>query len=141
MTHPKKYLPLQWQKLIALACCWLAAALSTQAQTTGTIRGRVFNPATKEYVNNAEVRLEGTNQVTFSEQDGSFQFGGVPAGATTLVINYTGYSQAKDSFTVTAGQTAVREISITSTANTAPATTQGWRGATPGLQRLHPARR
>ncbi len=124
MTQPKTFLPLQWQKLIVVACCWFAAALSVQAQTTGSVRGRVFNPATKEYVNNAEIRLEGSNQVTFSEQDGSFQFGGVPAGTATLVVNYTGYSQAKDSFTVTAGQTAVREINITSTANVLPAATK-----------------
>lgn len=125
MTHPSKHPLPHWQKLVALAFCWLAAALTVQAQTTGTIQGRVYNPATKEYVNNAEVRLEGTNQVTYTEQDGSFQLIGVPAGAANVVVNYTGYSQAKDSLTVTAGQTAVREINITSTANIAAPSKDG----------------
>ena len=54
---------------IAVAFAWLATALFAQAQGTGTIQGRVYNPATKEYVNNAEVRLEGTGQI---ELDGTW---------------------------------------------------------------------
>ena len=104
-------------KFVALALGWLATLLSLHAQAgTGTIQGRVFNPASKEYINNVEVRLEGTNQVTFSAQDGSFLLVGVPAGPATIVVNYSGYNQVKESFTVTAGQTAVREINMTSTA-------------------------
>ena len=103
--------------LLTFLLGWLLPAGVLNAQPgTGTIQGRVFNPATKEYVNNAEVRLEGTNKATFSEQDGSFQLVGVPAGPANLVVNYTGYSPIKESFTVTAGQTAVREINLTSTA-------------------------
>ena len=56
---PPSPLP-HWQKLIALAGCWLAAVASLPAQTagTGSVQGRVFNPVAKEYVRNAEVRLE-----------------------------------------------------------------------------------
>jgi hypothetical protein len=45
-----------WLQFIALAGCWLAAALTSVAQTTGTgsIQGRVFNPSSQEYVRNAE---------------------------------------------------------------------------------------
>ena len=111
--------------LLTFLLGWLLPAGVLNAQPgTGTIQGRVFNPATKEYVNNAEVRLEGTNKATFSEQDGSFQLVGVPAGPANLVVNYTGYSPIKESFTVTAGQTAVREINITSTVASAPTTTK-----------------
>jgi TonB-dependent receptor len=113
-----------WLKSAALAGCWLASVLSLHAQAagTGTIQGRVYNPVSKEYVNNAEVRLEGGNQVTFTEQDGSFRLVDVPAGTATLVVNYSGYNQAKESFTVTAGQSAVREINLTSTAATTSTT-------------------
>jgi TonB-dependent receptor len=103
-----------WQKFIVLACFWLAAALTAQAQTTGSIQGRVFNPVTKEYVNNAEIKLEGTNQVTYSESDGSFRFENVPAGQASVSVSFTGYNTVKESFTVTAGQPAVREINISS---------------------------
>ncbi|MBI4622275.1 MAG: carboxypeptidase regulatory-like domain-containing protein, partial [Verrucomicrobia bacterium] len=105
-------------RLLALFCSWLSAAILAHAQTaaTGTIQGRVYNPVSKEYVNNAEVRLDGTNQVTFTEQDGSFQIHGVAAGQATITVNYSGYNPEKESFNVSAGQTAVREINLTSTA-------------------------
>ena len=122
-----------------LTCCLLRAftaprvlllastALVTQAiavaqPATGTVTGRIYNPATREYVRNAEVRLAGTDLVTESESDGTFAFPSVPAGPVTLTVTYTGYTAAPDTFTVTAGQTAVREISLASTlASAAPA--------------------
>ncbi|PAW67165.1 MAG: hypothetical protein B9S34_06270, partial [Opitutia bacterium Tous-C1TDCM] len=104
-----------------MLCAWLATALVASAQATGTIQGRVFNPVSKEYVRDAEVRLDGTNQVTYTEGDGSFTFAGVPAGTASITVNYTGYNVVKESFTVTAGQAAVRDINLTSTATAAPA--------------------
>jgi iron complex outermembrane receptor protein len=106
---------------VALACSVLAAgSLSAQSAATGSIQGRIFNPASQEYVRNAEVRLDGTNQVTYSENDGSFQFANVAAGTAAITVTYTGYNTVKESFTVTAGQPAVREINIVS-ASAAPA--------------------
>jgi iron complex outermembrane receptor protein len=115
MKLPNIQLLPHWQKFVALACCWLAATLSAQTQGTGSIQGRVYNPATKEYVNNAEVRLDGTNQVTYTQSDGSFSFSGVPAGQASISVNFTGYNTAKETFTVTSGQPSVREINIVST--------------------------
>ena len=103
-------------RFLALGLGWLAAASSLCAQGTGAIQGRVYNPATRQYVANAEVRLEGTNVVAYTESDGSFQFANVPAGTVALAVNFTGYNPVKESFTVTSGQTAVREINLTSTA-------------------------
>ena len=87
------------------------------AQTgTGTVTGRVYNPVTREYVRDAEIRLEGTNFQTASEGDGTFQIPNVPAGEVTLSVFYTGYNVSKETFTVTAGQTAAREIDLVSDA-------------------------
>jgi iron complex outermembrane receptor protein len=97
-------------------CCLIPAALHAQTPATGTVQGRVYNPVSKEYVRNAEVRLEGTNQVTYTENDGSFQFINVPAGTVEISVTYTGYNPVKESFTVTSGQIATREINLTSTA-------------------------
>lgn len=97
--------------LLVMACVCGLGRLQAQ---TGTIQGRVFNPATKEYIGNAEVRLEGTNQVTYTEADGSFRFGNVPAGSATLAVTFTGYSTAKETLNVASGETAVREINLTS---------------------------
>src|SRR3954467_15220995 len=99
-----------WFNLTALILGACAFAFNLHAQTagTGTVQGRVYNPASKEYVRNAEVRLEGTEQVTYTENDGSFQFTGVPAGNVAVSVTYSGYNSAREAFTVTAGQTAVR---------------------------------
>ncbi len=92
----------------------LLCLLPLQAQSTGTIQGRVYNPATGQYVRNAEVRLEGTNQVTTTENDGSFQFNYVPAGPATITVSYTGHDSATERLTITAGQTATREVNLQS---------------------------
>ncbi len=107
----------RWAKLPLFAFAWLATFLSLAAQSAGNgaIQGRVYNPATKQYVRNAEVRLEGTNQVTSTENDGSFRFNNVPAGSATVTVDFSGYTTARDTFTVAAGQTAAREINLTST--------------------------
>jgi TonB-dependent receptor len=87
-----------------------------QAPSIGSIEGRVFNPATGEYVRDAEVRIRGTDMVAHTEQDGSFRFHNVPAGEVTLGVAYTGYLPATDAFNVSPGSTATREIQITSSA-------------------------
>ena len=91
-------------------------SLPAQPAATGTIQGRVYNPVAKEFVRNAEVRLAGTSQVTYTENDGSFQFAQVAPGDATVAVTYTGYNPMSERFTVTAGQIAMREINLTSTA-------------------------
>lgn len=92
----------------------LLSGLAALAQGTGTIQGRVFNPLTQEYVRNAEVRLDGTEISVTTEGDGSFSIPHVPAGAASLTVVYTGYKTMKETFTVTAGQVATREIRLVS---------------------------
>ena len=99
----------------------LQPAIHAQSPATGTIKGRVYNPGTREYVRNAEVRLVGSNQIDYSESDGSFEFNNVPAGPASIAVNFSGYQTATESFTVTAGQAAVREINLTSSATVATA--------------------
>ena len=76
--HTKTQPPARSLRFLAVIFAWFATCLATLAQTTGTIQGRVFNPVSKEYVRDAEVRLDGTNQITYTEGDGSFSFTGVP---------------------------------------------------------------
>ena len=101
---------------LASALFAIAPALQAQPAGTGVIQGRVYNPSTQEYVRNAEVRLDGTNQVTYTENDGTFQFRDVAAGPASITVTFTGYQTAKESFTVTSGQVATREINLTSSA-------------------------
>lgn len=119
--------PKPFQLIAALALGWLLSIVSLTAQTAGTgaVQGRVFNPSRGEYVRDAEVRLEGTSQVTYTENDGSFRFDNVPSGQATIVVTFTGYNSEKQSFTVTPGQVVSREVNLSSTAAGAPATKDG----------------
>ena len=97
--------------LMTIALCATQTALA-QAAGTGRIVGRVFNPATQEYVRNAEVAVEGTNLVTFSGDDGSYALTNVPAGEVNVSVTYTGYDRAVNAVRVAAGQTATRDFDL-----------------------------
>jgi TonB-dependent receptor len=81
----------------------------------GSITGRVFNAATKGYVRNAEVRVEGTGIVAYTEDAGFYRLTGVPIGEVTLTVAYTGTQPASAKLNVTAGQTATRDFELQST--------------------------
>jgi len=118
MKTAKRPLP-HWLILPAVFLGWLVSTATLSAQTaTGTVQGHVYNPVSKQYVKDAEVRLEGTTQVTYTTNDGAFQFNNVPAGPATVSVSFTGYDTVKETLNVTAGQPAVREINLVSTAAT-----------------------
>ncbi len=98
---------------VLIGCILSTASLLAQSGSS-IVQGRVYNPATKSYVGNAKVELDGTNQVTYTTSDGAYQFNSVPTGSATVSVSYTGYETAKESFTVSPGQTAVPEIDLTS---------------------------
>ena len=102
--------------MLLAAVALIPAAARAQQAATGVVSGHVYNPVRGEYVRNAEVRLEGTSQVVFTENDGSFSFEHVAAGPVTLTVNFTGYNTIRETVNVAAGQTATRELILTSTA-------------------------
>jgi iron complex outermembrane receptor protein len=116
-TAPQKK---PWRAIAATIIATLVSATAIHAQSTGTIEARVYNPVSKEYVRNAEVRLVGTNQVDYTENDGSFQFYKVAPGAASVSITYTGYTPVTETFNVTAGATATREIDLVSLSGRTP---------------------
>ena len=107
-THPSKSTT-RLSKLPALlfSTClslgFLAIASFAQPPSTGTITGRVYSPATSEYLRNAEVQLQGTDRLATTGSDGSFTFTSVPVGSATLSISYTGYNTATVEVNVSAG--------------------------------------
>src|SRR5262249_38643255 len=74
--------------------------------------GRVFNPATKAYVRNAEVRVQGTNLLTYSEDGGYYRLVGVPAGQVSGSVTYTGSEPAAAQGKVWAGQSAPPDFEL-----------------------------
>lgn len=60
--------------VVMVLACLGGAALQAQSPVSGSIQGRVFNPATQEYVRNAEIHVDGGNLVA------SDNFGDVTGG-------------------------------------------------------------
>ena len=89
-----------------------AADAILSGQQTGVIKGRVFNPASQEYVRNAEVSIDGTNLSTFSSDDGSYALSNVPAGNVSVSVAYTGYDRAASTIVLPAGQTVTRDFEL-----------------------------
>ncbi|MEY4006642.1 MAG: hypothetical protein RLZZ221_2738, partial [Verrucomicrobiota bacterium] len=100
----------------------LGAMLSAQP-APGTISGRIFNPASGEYVRNAQVRLEGTAVTAISEAGGEFRLYPVAPGQATIVVSYTGYRAATATITVGSGATVRQDFNLESTLQ--PAATAG----------------
>ena len=92
----------------------LASAVAQPSDSAATIVGRIFNPASGEYVRNAQVRIEGHAQSTVSEDGGYYRLTGVSPGEVTVVVDYTGYRSASATLIVTPGSTATRDFQLTS---------------------------
>src|SRR5207247_870393 len=80
---------------VSCAAFLMGATLSAQVAANSRISGRIFNPATQQYVRNAEIRVEGTDLVAYSADDGSYVIANVPGTEVGLTVTYTGYDVAR----------------------------------------------
>ncbi|MGH7959331.1 MAG: TonB-dependent receptor plug domain-containing protein, partial [Opitutaceae bacterium] len=112
-------------RAVSFAClCTAIAPLGGRAQgaSTGVIAGRVLNPASGEYVRNAQVRVEGTNLSAISEDGGFYRLPGVGPGDVKLVVIYTGYHPATATVHIMPGGTVTRDFELASALQAQPAT-------------------
>ncbi|MES2692217.1 MAG: TonB-dependent receptor [Verrucomicrobiota bacterium] len=107
-----KYNPPVWLRLAGIFLLLLTNVFAQAG--TGRIEGRIFNPAKGEYVRNAEIREQGSNRITYSEEGGRYVLDNVTAGTPTIVVNYTGYQTVTAAVPVTAGATATRDFELVS---------------------------
>jgi len=98
--------------LAVMCALGIDVSLRAQSPSTGRIIGRIFNPATKEYVRHAEVAVDGTNLTTVSGDDGSYVLSNIPAGNVSVSVTYTGYDRAFSQVVLPAGQTATRDFEL-----------------------------
>ncbi len=87
--------------LLALAFPLLVGALFAQANT-GTITGRVYDERSGRSLEGAVVRVPGTSAVDTTTTDGRFSVT-VPAGTSTIEIDYVGLDTLRQTVTTTAG--------------------------------------
>ncbi|PLR23869.1 TonB-dependent receptor [Caulobacter zeae] len=100
-------------QVITLKSAGPAGARPSAAAGSGVVRGKVLNTATGQYVRNAQIRVEGTTIVAFSEDGGDFRLTGVPAGEVTVAAKYAGLETARTVVTVEPGQTAAVTFDLT----------------------------
>lgn len=98
--------------LAVLGVFFLTSILGAQAVSTGTIEGRVFNARRGEYVENARITVDGSNQQVLSDSTGQYRLANVPAGTVTLKIFYTGLGSSSEVVAVIPGQTVQRDITL-----------------------------
>ena len=83
----------------ALVCvCAVLTAwtpLRAQSANAGVVSGRVQSAASGNYLNNARVRVAGTNIEAFTDASGEYRIVGLPAGSATLEVFYTGLAAQK----------------------------------------------
>ncbi len=108
-----------------LTCAGLALLTAgLHAQTApGAITGRVFNPATGEYLRNAQIRVVETGQRAVSEDEGAFRLAPVAPGRVTVEVSYTGYRTITSVVDVAAGAAVTKDFNLISTLQAAGDTT------------------
>lgn len=102
----------RWLVVAGLVAGVGAALLPAQGAATGVVRGRVLNAVTREYIRNAEIRLEGTPVAVFSAEGGEYVLAGVPAGTATLVAEYSGLQVTRAAVEVAAGRVTAHDFSL-----------------------------
>jgi TonB-dependent receptor len=113
--HPFPDKPAHWRRRLVLGLISTIAmpfAIFAQTAATGTIQGRILNPATNEYIRNAEVRVQGTNLVATSGDGGYYELRNVPAGEATIVGTYPGAEAVTSAVSVSPGATATRDFEM-----------------------------
>lgn len=82
--------------------------------TTGSIAGTVLDEAQGNYLEGAEISVDGTALRTTSERGGAFVLSNVPAGTQSITVKYPGMSPVKETVVVNAGDTARVSTKLTS---------------------------
>ncbi|MBL9200007.1 MAG: carboxypeptidase regulatory-like domain-containing protein [Opitutaceae bacterium] len=107
--------------LLAAFAAALAAPAARSAPATGSIEGRVYNRATGANLELARVTVEGTALEGFTDADGQFRLGGVPAGPQRVRIFYTGLGTTTHPLTVAAGATTTHDFALAAAGRADPA--------------------
>lgn len=92
-----------------------APAASTRGDSQATVTGRVFDERTGDSLRGAVVRVVGTGERDVTEDDGRYQVQ-VPAGSSTIEVEYVGFDNARQTVSVAARGSAVADIGLDSAA-------------------------
>ena len=79
----------------------------------GVVTGRIYNPATGEYLRHADVRAVGGPSAA-SGDEGVYRLSDVPAGEVSLIVTFTGYRPATATIRVGPGETVIQNFDLAS---------------------------
>lgn len=99
--------------LTQFVLCTCVAAFAAGTTETGSLTGRVLEAASGNYLQGAEVVMEGSALRITTERDGSFSFNNVPVGSHTITATYPGLDAQSAAVEVKAGATAAASFSLT----------------------------
>ncbi|MCA0375609.1 MAG: TonB-dependent receptor [Gemmatimonadetes bacterium] len=85
---------------------------SAHAQQGGAVRGTVTDSATGRPIASAQVTIPGSTRGTVTNESGTYQLTGVPAGAVSLRVQRIGYAAATRAVTVTSGGTVTADVAL-----------------------------
>jgi TonB-dependent receptor len=89
---------------------WLS--VFCMGQTAGLVTGSIVDKNQHLSLPGATLKLKPGNHYTVSNQQGKFEFLGVPAGNYTLEVTYIGYQSSTQEITVTAGKATDLQLKL-----------------------------
>ena len=101
-----------WSKRIFIALLLAGFAVGAQAESTGTIVGRVVDAEDGMVLDHAQVYIAALNASGVWGVDGRFTLTEVPAGEHQLTAELVGYESATTIVAVVAGETATVELEL-----------------------------
>ena len=90
----------------------LGSPIRAQSSATGTIEGRVLNPATGENLELARMTVEGTALETFTDTDGQYRLANIPVGTVRVRAFRTGVTAQSRTITVEAGHSTTMNFEL-----------------------------
>lgn len=114
----RRSLPASFILTILLAFATLLPTLA-RAQTsggTGTVRGRVLNRSTSEYLRNASISVANTSISAVAGAGGNYTLNNVPAGEQKVIVSYAGLDTKEQTVNVVPGQVVTLDVNLTSEA-------------------------
>lgn len=85
---------------------------AAQAQSTGTVTGRVVDAETDAPLSGVNVTLQRSNVGAATNENGQFHLPDVPVGADTLLVQFVGYRTLERPLTIRAGETVNVQLSL-----------------------------
>ena len=105
-----------WSKRIFIALLLAVSAVGAQAESTGTIVGRVVDAEDGMVLDHAQVYIAALNATGVWGADGRFTLTEVPAGEHLIAAELVGYESATATVVVVAGETATVALELVAVA-------------------------